>query len=163
MNKKGFTLVELLVALTILSVLSTLGFIIYYGILPRARDAKRVSDLNKLATALEVYYQRNGKYIDGTAGTEGGCINDAGDTNAFYDQISGIKNYITDDEVPLDPQKNSSNTYPKYCYVSAGDGKSYRLFAKLENCQTSGGNLCTSLNYNFSVFSNDLTLIEAPR
>lgn len=148
-NHFGFTLIEVLVTISILSILSTVGFIIYNGVLPKARDAKRISDLNKLATALEIYYQKKGKYIDGTPGLEGSCA--SADTAAFYTEI---KDYITDPKVPRDPKEDP------YCYNSVADGQSFRLFAKLEDCQASGGNLCAppNQNYNFSVYSNDLTL-----
>lgn len=152
----GFTLIELLVTISILSILSTIGFIIYSGVLPKTRDSKRISDLNKLATALEIYYQKNGRYMDGTPDSEGGCT--SADTGAFYGIITS---YITDLGVPKDPKKDPrTQTYPFYCYVSVLNGKSFRLFAKLEDCQASGGNLCNSPSseYNYSVYSNDLTL-----
>lgn len=153
----GFTLVELLIAITILSVLATTGFIVYSGVLPKTRDSKRISDLNKLAIALELYYQKNGRYMDNTQGLEGSCTN--ADTAAFYTEI---KSYMVDQEVPKDPKIDpQTKSYPFYCYVSVTDGQSYRLFAKLENCQDSKGNLCKEKDYNYSVYSNDLTLAPA--
>lgn len=171
MTKKstGFTLIELLIAMTILSILSTAAFIIYFQVLPRARDSRRISDLNKLATALEVYYQKNGQYMDGTPDQPGSCTLGSGDTGAFYqilqDPLNSLNPHVfdLDNPVPRDPQKDPlTHDYPYYCYISVDDGKSYRLFAKLERCQDSGGNLSCSLNYNYTVYSNDLTISPAP-
>lgn len=150
MHNRGFTLIELLITITIVSVLSTIGFVVFFGVLPLARDSKRISDLNKLATALEIYAQRNnGKYV---AGSGTGC--GGPDTAAFYDQIL---EYMSDNEVPKDPK-----TKDFYCYVAVNNGQSYRLYATLENCQGSGGNLCSSTQHNHSVFSNDLILSPPP-
>lgn len=151
MKKNGFTLIELLIVITILSVLATIGFVVYFGITPKARDTRRIGDLNKLAIALELYYQDNGQFMDGTLGSEGNCS--GSDTGAFNTLIA---NYITDNDVLKDPQTKSP-----YCYISVSGGKSFRLFAKLENCLGSGGNLCGSTNYNYSVYSDDLTIAAA--
>lgn len=53
-RKKGFTLIELMVVIAIISILSTIGFSIYSGAQMRARDAKRLSELKAIASALEV-------------------------------------------------------------------------------------------------------------
>ena len=53
-NSSGFTLVELLVVITILAILTTVGMVIYSGINKRARDSARKSDLYEVSTALEV-------------------------------------------------------------------------------------------------------------
>ncbi len=54
-NKKGFTLVELIVVITILAILWTIWFISlqWYG--SESRDSKRVSDLSQIRTWLQVY------------------------------------------------------------------------------------------------------------
>lgn len=55
-NKKGFTLVELLVVIAIIGLLSTIAFISLNRARAKARDAKRVSDVRQLQSALELYY-----------------------------------------------------------------------------------------------------------
>jgi general secretion pathway protein G len=55
-NKKGFTLVELLVVIAIIGILSTIAFISLNRARAKARDAKRVSDVRELMSALEIYY-----------------------------------------------------------------------------------------------------------
>lgn len=54
MNKKGFTLVELLVAVAIIAILATIGLTIFSTSQRDARDARRRADINSIAGALEV-------------------------------------------------------------------------------------------------------------
>ena len=62
MNKKGFTLIELLVVIAIIGLLSTLSVVALNGARARARDAKRISDIKQIQTALEMYYNENNAY-----------------------------------------------------------------------------------------------------
>lgn len=51
--KKGFTLIELMVAIAIVAVLATIGFAIFQGAQAQARDARRKGDIDAIATVLE--------------------------------------------------------------------------------------------------------------
>ncbi|NCN25789.1 prepilin-type N-terminal cleavage/methylation domain-containing protein, partial [Candidatus Falkowbacteria bacterium] len=53
---QAFTLIELLVVIVIIGVLATLATVAVSSARGRARDAKRVSDLKQISTALEMYY-----------------------------------------------------------------------------------------------------------
>ena len=55
-HKKGFTLVELLVVIAIIGLLSTIAFISLNSARAKARDAKRVSDIRQVQSALELFY-----------------------------------------------------------------------------------------------------------
>jgi prepilin-type N-terminal cleavage/methylation domain-containing protein len=59
---KGFTLVELLVVIAIIGVLSTLLLLQLNVARAKARDAKRVADINQVRSALELYFDDNGYY-----------------------------------------------------------------------------------------------------
>ncbi len=59
----GFTLVELLVVIAIISVLATL-LLLQLGIARgKARDAKRIADINQVRSAIEQYFDQNGNYL----------------------------------------------------------------------------------------------------
>lgn len=148
-KKSGFTLIELLVVISIIAVLSTIGLTTYSDVQSSARDSVRKQDLNTLATALELYYQKNSQYIPPASSAAENCSRD---TDKFYIDITTFINGASG--APKDPRGD------KYCYISINNGKSYRLFAKLENCQGSGGNLC-DYTYNYSVVSEDLTIASA--
>jgi len=61
MNKKAFTLVELLVVMTVLSILATISFIYFFNSFAETRDSSRLSDLNNMVTNLELYYTQESK------------------------------------------------------------------------------------------------------
>ena len=52
---RAFTLVELIVVITIVWILSTVWFVSYSGYLTWARDSNRISQLTKLSDSLQVY------------------------------------------------------------------------------------------------------------
>lgn len=56
MNKKnGFTLVELLVAISILGILATIGLMFYQSVVLKTKDSQRIKDLRSIEQALELY------------------------------------------------------------------------------------------------------------
>ncbi len=54
-NYPAFTLVELIVVITIIWILSTIWFVSYSNYLTWARDSNRYSQLTKLSDSLQVY------------------------------------------------------------------------------------------------------------
>ncbi len=61
MSKKGFTLVELLVVISIIAVLSVIGITVFTGVQKNAADAKRRGDIDAIMKAYEVTGS-NGQY-----------------------------------------------------------------------------------------------------
>lgn len=55
-NKKGFTLLELLVVISIIAMLITIGLSSFSTAQRKGRDAKRKSDIKEIQNALEQYY-----------------------------------------------------------------------------------------------------------
>ena len=63
-SSKGFTLVELLVVIAIISILATL-LLLQLGVArAKARDAKRIADVNQIRSALELFFDDNGRYMN---------------------------------------------------------------------------------------------------
>ena len=61
-NRDGFTLVELLVVVAIVGLLASLSMIALGGMRSKARDAKRLSNINTLRLAMERVNNEEGTY-----------------------------------------------------------------------------------------------------
>ncbi len=62
----GFTLIELLVVIAIIGMLSSIVLASLNSARSKGRDARRLSDMDQIHTALELYYDKYGKYPDST-------------------------------------------------------------------------------------------------
>lgn len=58
-KNKGFTLVELMIVITVIAILATIGVMSFNRVQKQARDTKRKGDLRALYTALQAYYTEN--------------------------------------------------------------------------------------------------------
>lgn len=58
----GFTVIEMLVVVSIIGVLTTIAFVSYSSIQASTRDSNRSSQLTVIAEYLETYYDDNGEY-----------------------------------------------------------------------------------------------------
>lgn len=114
----GFTLIELMVVITIIAILSTVGIVYYGNFLKNSRDAKRLSDLKFIQSALEDYHADNLAYPP--------------DLDTL---TSGGKKYITD--MPHDPKAP-----PDYKYELTPGG-SYCLYTVLEARELISDSGCT--------------------
>ena len=61
-KNKGFTLIELLVVIAIIGLLATLAVVSLNTARQKSRDARRVSDIKQVQTALEMYSSTNNSY-----------------------------------------------------------------------------------------------------
>lgn len=137
MRKKttlGFTLVELLVVMSILGVLVTLVAGGFRTAQLRGRDAERKSDLREIANALELFYSDYGKYPDASGGQIAACpydpVAESGTTCSWGgDEFTDSKT-IYFKELPEDPSSSYNFVYQ---LVAGSNNQKYQLFARLEN------------------------------
>ena len=61
-NRRGFTIVELLIVVVILAILVTITIVAFNGIQGRAIDSRRVSDIRAISKGLEMYRITNGNF-----------------------------------------------------------------------------------------------------
>jgi len=106
MRKNGFTLVELLVTMTVIAILMGLAFVSFSGTKKTARDGKRKADLEQIRSALEMYRSDNEKY-----------------PSSLSDLTSG--GYLS--SLPADPlgytyyyEKSDDNHYQLCAYLETG-------------------------------------------
>lgn len=103
MNKKGFTLIEMLVVVTIVGILAGLTLTASMSSRKVARDGKRKADLEQIRSALEIYRS---------------------DVKAYPASLGSLVSVYMD-KVPDDPLSG-------YTYSYAGLANSYTLCSYLE-------------------------------
>ena len=107
--KKAFSLIELLVVISIIGILVAAGLAVYSGAQKRGRDAKRRGDLQAIQNALEQYYAENSYNYPG------------GGPSAYPDDISI---YISGGDIPVDPKSGDdyvANSYTTSAYTICTD------------------------------------------
>jgi len=60
--KKGFTLPELLIVMTVIAGLASIMLVSYPATQRRARDTRRKNDIKQYQTSMEIYYNKSNKY-----------------------------------------------------------------------------------------------------
>lgn len=71
--KKGFSLIELLVVITIIAALIAVALPNFLAARQRAKDTKKKAELRELKNALRIYYNDFQSYPDGTGTVISGC------------------------------------------------------------------------------------------
>lgn len=101
---QGFTLVELLVVVAIIAILTAIGVTVFTNVQKGARDARRVGDIDAVASALETSYSPGpGTYSLLTGGnfSSGKVPTDPiGGATYFYTAYSSTTNFAGSDPTP---------------------------------------------------------------
>jgi type II secretion system protein G len=120
-DKKGFTLIEILIVMIIFSVIAAMITGNFFTSLKKGRDARRKTDLEQIRKSLEMYYEDKRAYPTPIPGGGSGFVFGS----AFSDPTNG-KVYMY--KTPNDPVSTKN-----YQYVS--NGQTYGLYACLENTE----------------------------
>lgn len=133
-KNKAFTLVELLIVISILGILATIGLVVFNSAQVRGRDVQRKSDLKQIASALEVYYNDYESYPGSLNGQILGCPSTTSTACAWgTSQITdGATLYLK--AVPKDPTVNF-NYYYRSVAVGGVANSGFQLYAELENSE----------------------------
>ena len=107
----AFTLVELIVVITILAILGTIAIVYFDEYVWGARDATRIADITQITTNLEVYLTQNGELPDpsnGVSVTYSGAL--AWTQGTFWAEVL---QQIRDlwQNIPVDPLYDNEYTY----------------------------------------------------
>lgn len=124
MKRKGFTLIELLVVIAIIGLLSTLAVVALGTARQKARDAKRLSDLKQIQTALELYYTDNNVYPTSASGVALGSGNFACLNGSGFAATGCANPYMG--AIPDDPITGNDYTY------QSANGSTYTVSSSLE-------------------------------
>ncbi|MEY2664901.1 MAG: hypothetical protein RLZZ480_6 [Candidatus Parcubacteria bacterium] len=127
-KKKGFTLVEMVVVITIIGILASILFASFSQSRKISRDKIRKADLKQLQLAIELYKSQNGRYPAGCSADTWvgpGPVSASGFTQCDSNWISGVTpDYIQ--ELPRDPNQESDSNKGFY-YKTNSTGSMYKL------------------------------------
>lgn len=135
LKNKAFTLVELLVVISIMGILTVVVSASFHTIQMKARDAKRKSDLDSIAKAVNMYFADYGNYpgVGGTSPNLDTLLSTSG-SEFSHTGIVYMKELPTEKTIGIEPYRYTivdSN-------LNGNTGRSFRLYAELENTDDSG-------------------------
>jgi prepilin-type N-terminal cleavage/methylation domain-containing protein len=125
-RRQGFTLIELMVVISIIAILVGLLVANVSSIQTKSRDGARKIDIRKVQRALEQYKADWGRYPDVSGTNKWTMLNN-------ITQL--VPRYIN--PMPVDPKYGSTctvgTTGSGYLYSVSADGSRYAVFTQLEN------------------------------
>lgn len=152
MNKRGFTLLELLVVIAIIGLVGTMAAVAVNAARTKQRDATRLSQVRQVQAALEEYFNQTNLYPAGEGLPLGDtatarCLGTAGFAgNCSGEKATYLRTITSTIETGLDglsacgtPARNA------FCYSQTKDGSAYAIQFELENAYTPVG-LAEGLN-----------------
>jgi len=113
--RRGFTLVELLIVISIIGLLTAIGLVAYSQASVNARNGKRKGDMEQLRAALVFYRTDNGTYPV---------------TSSYSSMTTTVASYISSTNI-VDP-KNTG----QYAYSYTGTAQTFQVCANLEPSAT---------------------------
>lgn len=119
-HQKGFSLIELLVVISIIGLLASIVMTSLNSTRVKARDTKRLASIRQIQTALEMYYNTNGTYPM---------------MGAWINSVDGDANWLTSFATALQPFISSlpnDATATGYRYRITNDGAKYGLAVGFE-------------------------------
>lgn len=125
---KGFTLIEMLVVISLIGILASLALVSFTSVQKQTRDATRKSDLKQYQSALEMYGNlTNGLFPSRTSAAD-----------AYTTLCSDLNIRLEPDISCSQDSKNASDPTFLYRYISNGSNGTatatmYVVWAKLEN------------------------------
>lgn len=126
-KRGGFTLIELLVVITIIGLLASVVLVSVNNVRSKARDVRRLSDINQIVLALGIYHDANEQYPNNTDNDCSGW-----DTGYYGAGDAFINDLVTANilaQVPGDPAT-----------IGPCDGyRYYRYPPGYRNCSVSNG------------------------
>ena len=166
-NKSGFTIVELAVVIFVIAILATITLVSYSGVQAKSRDTRRITDVENIEKAMELYYSDHQSYPTPT--TTSSVINSgwysSGDSswNALSTLLTSTSNDSGTPAIDLLPKDPTNTTngkpfttgqfvYAVYVkkdgsYCGAASGQMYMIVYKLEKgtqTQKQEGRPCTT-------------------
>ncbi len=130
-KSRGFTLIELMVAISIVAIIAAVGLVVYSTAQKSGRISKRIQDLGALRTAIELYKTSVGSYPNQNVAAT--CAN----------YLTGlavlVPNYMP--QLPADPS-GGTNCY-RYQSDAASNSQEYKIWTFVASTEMNDANFET--------------------
>jgi len=139
--RAGFTLLEMLIVISLIGILISIGIASYSQAQKKSRDSRRMADMKAVQSGFEQYYaDNNGKYpYDATnSGPGGNCPASIESASHAYLPLG----------YPSDPKNSAPYTYAFYCSQS-----SFCLCSDLESGTGNTANLPNNPSCSYGIGS----------
>ncbi len=123
--KKGFTIIELIISISIIMILSTMWFVSYINNISDARDSERKTDISLISSSLKLYKQRRGLY---PTSWDYFNVTNSWKVVAMQWFLNTSVALSTLDEVPLDPYLEIP-----YFYSTTSNKQEFQVALSVEN------------------------------
>jgi len=129
-DNRGVTLMEVMVTVSIIILISSIATTVFSSTRIKARNAARITDVQTVQRALEVYYQENNHYPSTNGQWRGQCANSSGNDSCpahawgvtADDWVPGLpKDLIA--QLPQDPYPDNCVR----CYLYMSNGVDYKI------------------------------------
>jgi prepilin-type N-terminal cleavage/methylation domain-containing protein len=115
-SNRGFTLVELMIAVTIVGILATVAIPMFQMVPERSKSTEAVTALGLIRSAMRIYYVEHGTYANATHFTDGAQVTDGGLLGVSDTDLMG--RYFSSESYTFDGAP-TANTYTIECDGSA--------------------------------------------
>ncbi len=151
----GFSLVELMVSITVMGILAAIIYANVGAASPKARDAERQADLRYLQSAIEQFKQKNGRYpVMGTDSNADGISSEAEGSGTYI--VGLAPEFIS--VLPKDTRRGSAEGYAYSTNADVNNtGTSYKVMAlgtvesetvtalnPMKRCDNSSASICST-------------------
>jgi prepilin-type N-terminal cleavage/methylation domain-containing protein len=126
----GFTIVEIMVSISIIGILSSIVYANFGGARAAARDDVRKSGLKEVQLAIELYKAQNGSYPAAGCGAGNNVWTGPGPNGGSFDSAQTCSVYIVGlvpDFIPALPTDPNRENEAGIGYYYRTDGSSYKL------------------------------------
>jgi len=154
-QRKGFTLIELMIVVAIIIILAAVAIPNYLNMTTRAKKSRVASDFDTIATALEAYNTDWGHYPEAETAITFGNGADFAELSGVGATLNATDNFtVTGEEGPFTYIKqatiqgmvNPFDSTDGYAYKSDADGTTWTLY-----CKESDGKWLTRTESNSSI------------
>ncbi len=131
-KKRGFTLIELIVVIAIISVLSSVILTSLSTSRGKARDAKRTREFSEVRKALELFRATYNRY---PSSADGGCSWNHTSASYAFNSTGCLQALVTNgyiSQLPQDPKAGSFYSYDNWCNGVGSNNQQFRLWTTSE-------------------------------